>query len=358
MIQSASRRVSRRKKGEACCLTRLANDTGMKGFLERCILSAAFLCLAATGLCAERSKGKTKSKQPPEWVKDVTLLKPGKEPSLKSCRMRYSLSWNNLINAGEVSISMKDGKKGDSASGEILEGEASARSAGLARVLWAYDCELKSKADKSSLRPLWFEHSETENGETVSYRTDFEPDRVVTMRYEIDPETEEVKSKKRTFKYAHVYDLLSSVLCLRSLPLKNEEIVTGVIQPFDAPYLVSFEVQGRESRKYAGEKKDTIRLGVKIQKINKDLTLKAYKKMKTATLWVSEDDFRLPLEIRADIFIGYVAATLVERKFLTEVEMKAAAPSVQSMESKVKSLLSEPAVKAREWWLKRQVKEQ
>jgi hypothetical protein len=75
---------------------------------------------------------------------------------------------------------------------------------------------------------------------------------------------------------------------------------------------------------------DTIRLGVKIRKINKDLTLKDYKKLKAATLWVSEDEYRLPLEIRADIFIGYVAATLVERDFLTgsEGQGKVAAPPV------------------------------
>jgi len=330
---------------------------GMRDLSAWRVTVGAFLCLAGAGLAVDDEKVKAKPKPPPEWLKEITLLKPGREPPLKPCRVRYSLSWNHLINAGEASIMMRDGETGSGASRNILIGEASARSSGPARLLWTYDCELKSEVDKTSFRPLWFEHSETENRETVSYRTDFKPDRVVTLRREVEPETGKVKSKKRTFKYANVYDLLSSILCLRSLPLKDGETITGVIQPFDSPYLVSFEVQGRESRKYQGKDQDTIRLGVKIQKINKDLTLKAYKKMKTATLWVSEDEYRLPMEIRADIFIGYVAATLVEREFLTEAEIKSGAATVLPAKSRIKALIYDPAAKARRWWLNRPSKQ-
>jgi hypothetical protein len=315
------------------------------------MMFAAILCVVGAGWGADGKKSSAKSDSPPEWLKRVTLLKPGKEPPLKSCRVRYSLSWNHVINAGEAQIVLRDRKKSPQNSREILLGEASARSTGPARILWSYDCELKSEVDKSSLRPLWFEHSETENRETVSYRTEFKADHVETMRYETDPETGEVKAKKRNFKHANVYDLLSAILCVRSLPLKNGETITGVIQPFDAPYLVSLKVQGRELREYQGKDQDTIRLGVKIQKINKDLSLRAYKKMKTATLWVSEDEYRLPLEIRADIFVGYVAATLTERDYLTEDEIKSGVLEVPKKKSKMKTWITDSAVKARKWWL-------
>ncbi len=318
---------------------------GMRVCLGRGVYIAGIvLSLAGMAWGADDGDDKTKSKPPPAWLKTVTLLEAGKEPALKPCRIRYSLSWNHLINAGEASIVMRNGGKTGEASNELLTGEASARSSGGVRLLWAYDCELKSQVDKTQLRPMWFEHSETENGETVSYRTDFKPGRVETRRYQTEAKTGKIKTKKRTFKYAHVYDLLSSILCLRSLPLKTGETLTGVVQPFDAPYLVSFAVQGREKRDYLGKKKDTIRLGIKVQKINKDLSLKKYKKMKTATLWVSEDEYRLPLELRADIFVGYVAATLVERDFLVGskglIENKKTA-SVKSVEG---DLVKKPAV--------------
>lgn len=287
---------------------------------------AAFLWLSAVAFGADRDEGGAKvagtAKPLPEWVKGITLTKAGGEPLLKPCRVRYSLSWNHLIDAGEASIQMTNGKGAALAREGILVGEATARSSGVARLLWAYDCELKSQVDKDSLRPLWSEYSATENGEPVSYRTDFKPGSVVTMRYQKEAKTEKIRSSKHTFKYENMYDLLSSILCLRSLPLKDGNTITAVIQPFDKPYLVSLDVQGREMRQYQAKDCNTIRLGVKIRKINKDLTLKDYKKLKTATLWVSEDEYRLPLEIRADIFIGYVAATLVERNFLTETEIK------------------------------------
>lgn len=290
---------------------------GVMAWLVRGGGVALVFCLMGVALGVDGQKSKQENKVPPAWLKSINLLKAGKEPPLKPCRVRYSLSWNNLVKAGEASIVVRSGEGSDRKL-RVLTGEASARSAGAARLLWSYDCELKSEVNQATLRPLWFEHSETENGETVSYRTDFKSGSVETLRYEKDPVTSKVKTKKRTFKYANVYDLLSAILCLRSLPLKDGKTLTGVVQPFDSPYLVSFEVQGREKRKYLGKEKDTIRLGVKIQKINKDLTLKKYKKMKTATLWVSEDAYRLPLELRADIFVGYVAATLVEREFLED----------------------------------------
>lgn len=320
---------------------------------------ALFLSLCAVGFGAglgdAGAKEKAAAKPPPEWLKDVTLTKAGKEPGLKPCRLRYSLSWNHLINAGEASIKMTNGKGEGPAANETLIGEATARSSGVARLLWTYDCELKSQVDKGSLRPLWFEHSETENSETVSYRTDFKRGSVVTVRYEKEGETGKIKPSKRTFKYENAYDLLSSILCLRSLPLKNGNTITAVIQPFDKPYLVSFEVQGRELREYQGKDCKTIKLGVKIRKINKDLTLKDYKKLKTATLWVSEDEYRLPLEIRADIFIGYVAATLVARDFLTGSEEagKKTVPPVPSNSPAaggIGRLISDPAAKVRQWW--------
>ncbi len=302
------------------------------------IMLAVVCCPWGKVCLAEETTGKKKEKTPPAWLKAVTLLKAGNEPALKPCRLGYSLSWNNLINAGEVTIVMRDEDPSGKPSSEILTGAASARSSGAVRLLWAYDCELKSKVDRATLRPLWFEHSETENKETVSYRTDFKSDRVVTLSYETDAETGKLKTKKRTFKYPHVFDLLSAILCLRSLPLKNGETLTGVVQPFDTPYLVSFEVQGREKRDYLGEKKNTIRLGVKVQKINKDLSLKKYKKMKTATLWVSEDEYRLPLELRADIFVGYVAATLIERKFLSGTKTEKAAKVKQAPKVEAKKV--------------------
>ena len=61
-------------------------------------------------------------------------------------------------------------------------------------------------------------------------------------------------------------------------------------------------------------KRKTIRLSVGMRKIDrKSLELLPYKKMKNdATLWLSDDADRVPVELRAAIFIGDIRATLTD----------------------------------------------
>ena len=40
--------------------------------------------------------------------------------------------------------------------------------------------------------------------------------------------------------------------------------------------------------------------------------------MKKATIWLSDDDFRLPLEVQADIFVGFISARMTERAWLKD----------------------------------------
>jgi hypothetical protein len=51
-------------------------------------------------------------------------------------------------------------------------------------------------------------------------------------------------------------------------------------------------------------------------KIMKDLSLKPYKKMKTSTLWITDDEDRVPLELRVEAFIGDVRMTLTGQQKL------------------------------------------
>jgi Protein of unknown function (DUF3108) len=90
-----------------------------------------------------------------------------------------------------------------------------------------------------------------------------------------------------------------------------------VVQPWDKPYLTTFEVLGRESLRFDGKNHPCIKVGLKIRKIDRDtLALSAYKKMKTATIWVSDDELRVPIEMRAEVFVGYMSARMTGLKML------------------------------------------
>ena len=46
--------------------------------------------------------------------------------------------------------------------------------------------------------------------------------------------------------------------------------------------------------------------------------MELYSKIEKATLWITDDTYRLPLELQADIAVGYISARLTDRKWLKE----------------------------------------
>jgi hypothetical protein len=89
-----------------------------------------------------------------------------------------------------------------------------------------------------------------------------------------------------------------------------------VVTPFNCPYLTELRVMGRESRRIKGKVYDTIRLDVRVGKINTDLSIKTYDRIKQTSLWVSDDEYRLPLELQSQISVGFVSARLTHQEWL------------------------------------------
>ncbi len=249
-------------------------------------------------------------------------MTPGPYRSLRPVKVDFGLSWNNVLNAGELAVEVREAEPVGSSPQVEWIGHAEGRSNGLARALWPYDVEAQSRIDRASLRPRLFELSETEREKSYRYRLMFEPARLrtqtVTMttkvgRGETPPEP---TVKESTYRYEFVHDILSTALYLRSHELAKGDSIKTIVSPFNRPYYAEFEAIGREDRKVKGETDPTIRLDVDIRKINFDRTLQDYDKMKTATIWLSDDEFRLPVEIHADIFVGFVSARVTRREWL------------------------------------------
>ena len=296
-----------------------------------CVGIVLGVSFAATGADrAGEKKPAVVAKPAPDtsWMKDVTLKPRGRghAPELRPCLLNYKLSWRKLVSAGNATVEIKRDEPG------VIVGVAEAKSSGLARALYSYDCELNARVDADSLKPLGFEHSETEKDETTEYETEFGEGFVRTWTTEPNAEGV-VERKRRTYYYGDAMDLLSTIFYVRSMPLNKGDKITRVVQPFDRPYLVSFIVEGKEERKFQGEKIPTIKLSVQIARVNKDLSLKQYDKMTESSVWVSDDEFRLPIEIRADIFIGYITCLLESREF-TDAKAKAAAAAAAKVDTK------------------------
>jgi len=273
--------------------------------------------LLACGLLAPRMRARTlwsqsvmKAATPPGWAGLVSRAAPGGFAALPPCRVVYDLSWNNLISAGSAEVTMRQ-------AGAFQRAKGQAGTTGFARRLWRYDCVMSSVIERGTLRARYLEHSETDDRETISYQAAFSSSQVTTESV-LTPKKGAEKKSAAICPYGPVDDLQSAILYVRSHPLKAGDAITRVVQPFDRPYLVTFSVAGREKRKVRGTAHDTIKLDVKIRKIDrKTLALGSFKKMRKATIWVSDDAWRLPVEAHADIFVGFISAAITKREALT-----------------------------------------
>ncbi|HRQ88434.1 MAG TPA: DUF3108 domain-containing protein [Bacteroidia bacterium] len=247
---------------------------------------------------------------PPSWMQHITRLPPGDHANLRPVSLQYTLDWNHRVNAGRVGISIVQSEE---TKGRFV-GDAEGRSTGFARILYPYDFQARSIVDRKTLRPLTFQLTEKERGSENSYDIVFESKRQLFTT--TSKQKDEVISNTGRFGFDFGQDALSSAFYLRSQPLNDGDQITMVVTPFNRPYLASFEVIGRESHKIKGKTYNAIKLEAKVGKVNPDLTIKTYEKVKRTTLWFTDDEYRIPLEMQSQLAFGFVSARLDELKWI------------------------------------------
>jgi len=247
---------------------------------------------------------------PPEWMKTVTRIPPGKHANLRAVALEYTLDWNHRVNAGRVEISIS---RNEEAKGRFV-GEAEGQSTGFARLLFPYDFRARSIVDQNSLRPVTFQLAERDRNEVNHYDIIFEKQRQIFTT----TSTEKDKTHTLTgrFRFDYGQDVMSSAFYLRSLPLNDGDRVSLVVTPFNRPYLANFEVLGRENHKVKGKVYSTIKMSAEVGKVNPDLSIKSYEKVKRTTLWFSNDEYRIPLELQSQLSFGFVSARLDDLEWL------------------------------------------
>lgn len=254
----------------------------------------------------------------PGWVNDLTAGPAGTR-SVPACEIEYTLGWKNWITAGKATLRLRE-------AGAFWRADATAASTGFARTLWKYDCEMTSIIQRDGLRSHFLQHSETDSAETCRYRVAFGRSQVVTETL-VQPKKGAPSLATAVCPFAPMDDLLSVILHARSLELRDGQKITRVVQPWDKPYLTTFHVLGRETLAFGSQQHPCIKIALQIRKIDRaSLVLSAYQKMKTATIWVSDDALRVPVEMHADIFIGYMSARMSRLKMLEGGAAKAPLP--------------------------------
>lgn len=243
----------------------------------------------------------------PAWKQELTSSAPGPHPQLAPGVLDLRVSWKGILNSGRLRMEFapKDAKKPGA-----LVVRSSATSLGAAAAFFPYQGESWSELDPVTFRPRFFHAVESDKTETITTTSHYSPNSVA-CREITSPKGKGKsagKTSDRTFTFTPIFDVFSAILHVRSQKLAEGDRINLVIHPFNNPYLLRIKVLGRE--KHLDRK--TIRLSVAMRKIDrKTLELKPYKKIKSdATLWLSDDADRIPVELRAAVFIGDIRATL------------------------------------------------
>jgi len=241
----------------------------------------------------------------PDWLKDVNIPAKSSLKPISPVKLTYSMTWDGRVKAG--SFNLLFGEKDPRYPKHFLV-RSYGGSTGWAHALYPYRFHYTSFLHPRTLRPIMFVGKEEERRESdaLSYR--FNSKGVTGTKK--NTEDGVTKTKTSDFRYAHSLDLFSGLLQIRSMPLKKGETVVMPFHPIATPYLARVKVLGRE--KHLG--RQCIKLNISLQKIDKDLSLKDYKKLKSATVWLSDDQWRVPIEIDAKVFVGHV------KVFLTDYE--------------------------------------
>lgn len=244
------------------------------------------------------------------WMATVTKDKPGSNLKIKPVNLAYQLSWKGTVNSGTLNFVFG---KSDPKYPQAFICQAYGKSTGLAASLYPYEFNYVSFLRKSDYTPLTFVGNESGKKDRKVTTNKYSSKTVISKEVKTYLQSRRAaKTTKNTFAFANTLDLMSAMLYIRSLDLRTGSTKTIVVHPFKTPYLITAKSLGKVT--HLGQ--PAIKLDVQIQKIEGNMKLATYDKMKKATLWLSDDSERIPLELRVNAFIGDVRATLAAKKFL------------------------------------------
>ena len=243
-----------------------------------------------------------------EWQATLTPPQPGNAPPLRPLKAQYEFGWAAL-SAATADFEFSKVK------GNQMRLAVKAKTTGAARALWRMDTDHTAYCDSTTLRPIRLEQKEVYKGKTETAKVTFTRDYLERWRETLPLPPGESPPKTRKVKLADVFDLQSALLFVRSQRLANGDKIRLIVYPGKSAYLAEVEVLGRENVKVAGKNYPAIKCQLRLQGITKELTLEPHTKFKQAFAWLSDDNDRLLLKAKADIFIGSVWAEMTSVKF-------------------------------------------
>jgi hypothetical protein len=214
---------------------------------------------------------------------------------------RYVFGWSGIV-AAEARTTLRRGANG------VWTGTVTGGTKGWARTLYRLDADYRTEVSEKDWRTLVMHQTETYRTYRASEKAEFLPGGVRSWRESTKSGAK--KPKWRNFYVEGIRDIAGALFLARSQPLRNGDVIRLAVFPGEWMYLVTARVEKREKIPWRGEQRAAIRASLGIESIEKDYSLKPHKKFQRGTVWVSDDELRLPLRVEVKVFIGHVFAEL------------------------------------------------
>jgi len=256
------------------------------------VLALAMTALPANG--AEITSG---------WREEVATLDSGPFPPPPSLDTRYVFGWSG-IEAAEAKTSLRRGADG------TWTASVTGGTKGWARTLWKLDADYRSELSGTDWKTRRMKLAENYRTYRTEEKAEFLPGGVRSWRENTKRGSK--KPKWKNFYVDGIRDIAGALLLARSQRLMEGDVIRLAVFPGEWMYLVTVKVEGREKLTWRGSERAAIRASLGIESIEKDYSLKPHKKFQRGTVWVSDDELRIPLRVEVKVFIGSVFAELVE----------------------------------------------
>ncbi len=219
--------------------------------------------------------------------------------------LRYRLSYSNFLKGGEVTLEVsKDPNRKD---GLHIKGIGA--TSGLVRLFFKVDDNYQTYIDKKTVLPYRFKRKINEGGYTKNLEIHFDQEKHSATV------TDHKKNTKKDFKtVAGVQDMLSSVYFLRNEDLtqlkKGDELTQNLF--FDNEnFVFKLRFLGKEYVKTKFGKIKCLKFMPLVQKG------RLFKSKESLTIWISDDENKIPVKIQASLAVGSLRAELNGFKKLT-----------------------------------------
>lgn len=239
-----------------------------------------------------------------DWRESAAALRPGPyPPPPEKLTARYLFGWSG-IQAAAADVRLERGTSG------TWTASVRGGTTGAARKLWKLDAEFTSEVAEQGWRSVYCQLTEKYRRYRVSETSEFRPGGVRSRR--VSTKDGASPGPWLNFYVPGLRDMAGALLLARSQTLADGETLDLAVFPGEWMYLVRVKVLGRDTLRWKGEQRKVIRCALEIDWIDKDYSLQPHKKFHRGTVWVSDDELRMPLRVEVKVFVGHVFAELAE----------------------------------------------